>query len=35
MNGHWVMTTAEPCRAELHEWCDADWCDCKCHEVKP
>jgi hypothetical protein len=28
---HWIMTTSAPCRAELHEFCEAQWCDCECH----
>lgn len=28
-----VVTTAAACRAELHEWCDTEWCDCGCHVV--
>lgn len=24
--------TGTGCRAELHELCEAKWCDCECHE---
>lgn len=32
MTNHRVMTTGAACKAELHEWCDVEWCDCACHE---
>lgn len=28
-----VMTTAAACKADMHEWCDVEWCDCECHEA--
>lgn len=26
-----IMTTASACKADMHEWCDVEWCECECH----
>lgn len=29
-----ILTGAAACRADMHEWCDVEWCDCSCHPLE-